>query len=170
MKQALCTVGFAALCLTLTASTVAQPTPDHLKCYKVKDTLNLAGTVDLDTPQFGTDPGCTISKAKLFCVPATKTVKQAANKATKMAITPQDVSGPNPGDRICYKIKCPTATIPDQQVTDQFGTRTLGKFKASMICTPAVKGTGPGEPTCVIGSCFAQGDLCEPCLPSVPPS
>ena len=46
---------------------------DHLKCYKVKDSLKLGGSADLDTPQFGMDPGCKISSAALFCVPATKT-------------------------------------------------------------------------------------------------
>ena len=44
------------------------------------------------------------------------------------------------GDRICYDVKCPKVIIDDQEVTDQFGTRTLTKFKAKMVCTPAVKG------------------------------
>src|SRR5437667_1295835 len=164
MKQALCTVGVTAVCLTWAASAAAQPVADHLKCFKVKDALNLAGTVDLDTPQFGADPGCTISKAKLFCVPATKTNVTVTDKSTGAPITPLPVGGPNPGDRICYKIKCPTA-VPDQQVTDQFGARTLSKFKASLLCTPAVQGVVAAAyaSTCAVATCSAEGDLCEPC-------
>ena len=75
--------------------------PDHLKCYKVKDPLKLAGTVDLDTPQFGVDSGCKISKAKLFCVPATKTNVAVTDKETKQPITPLPITGSDPGDRIC---------------------------------------------------------------------
>jgi hypothetical protein len=50
---------------------------------------------------------------------------------------------PAPVDRICYKVKCPIPPPPfppDQNVTDQFGNRTLMKFKAAFMCTPAVKG------------------------------
>jgi hypothetical protein len=136
---------------------------DHLKCYRVKDPLRLGGTVDLDTPQFGLDAGCRISKAKLFCVPATKTNVAVTDKATKQPITPLPVTGPDPGDRICYTVKCP-AGVGDQEVTDQFGTRTVSKLQASLVCVPAVKGvpttttTLPGCRTCWISvsdSCSA---------------
>ncbi len=131
-------LGAVALCLAWTGLARAQ-VPDHLKCYKVKDALNLAGSADLDTPQFGADPGCTISKAKLFCVPATKTNVAVVDRATGDPIAPQPIGGSDPGDRICYKIKC-TGAVADQPATDQFGSRTLGKFKASLLCTPAFKG------------------------------
>ena len=125
--------------LTLAASAGAQPVADHLKCYKVKDALSLAGMADLNTPRFGADPGCTISTAKLFCVPATKTNVSAIDKSTGNPIIPQPVAGPDPGDRICYKVKCPQS-VADQQVTDQFGTRILTKFKTVLVCGPAVTG------------------------------
>lgn len=130
-----------------------------LTCYKTKDALKLAGTADLDTPQFGVDPGCKISKAKLFCVPATKTSVSVLDKATGMAISPLPLSrAPQPGDQICYKIKCPTPLpIADQVVTDEFGSRTLAKFKGSMLCTPAVKGVA----YCGDGTIDA-GEQCEP--------
>ena len=113
---------------------------DHLKCYKVTDPLKLSGTADLDTPQFGPDAGCAISKkARLFCVPATKTNVAVVDKKTGTPLTPLPISGPDPGDRICYKAKCPN--IPaDQSVTDPFGNRTVSKLKATLLCTPAVKG------------------------------
>jgi hypothetical protein len=132
------------LLLTLAAPGGAQVS-DHLKCYKVKDALALKGTVDLDTPQFGLDPGCKISRAKLFCVPATKTNIAVTNKKTEQPITPLPIgggaSGARPDDRICYKVKCPEPFPPDTQATDQFGTRTFTKFKTQLLCTPAFKGS-----------------------------
>jgi hypothetical protein len=117
-----------------------QGIPDHLKCYKIKDPIVLKGVLDVDTPQFGADPGCTVSKAKLFCVPASKTVVSVEDKVTG-PITPLPVLGaPTSDDRVCYKLKCPVAPT-DQEVTDQFGTRTLDLVKTSYVCTPAVKGT-----------------------------
>lgn len=132
-----------ATAILLVAAPVGAALPDHLTCYKIKDALKLAGVVNLDSPQFGLAPGCKISSAKLFCVPAEKTVVSAADKATGAPIAPLPFSHPaSDGDRICYKVKCPTPATPiaDQQATDQFGARTLAKLKASMLCTPAVKG------------------------------
>jgi hypothetical protein len=129
---------------------------DHLECYKIKDPVKLNGFADLETPQFGLDPGCKIAKAKLFCAPATKTVLEASDGSTP--ITPVDFSAaPAPGDRICYAVKCPKEELPDQEVTDQFGTRTVEKLKAKMVCTPAVKGSS----FCGNGTIDA-GEQCEP--------
>jgi len=145
------------------AAPVRAQVPDHLKCYKIKDTLNLGGTADLDTPQFGVDPGCKISKAQLFCVPATKANVSVVNKKTRQSIAPLPFSGaPQPGDQICYKVKCPTplTPIPDQVVTDQFGNRTLTKLKASFVCVPAVKGTAYcGDGTIDAGEDCESSDL-----------
>jgi len=99
----------------------------------------------MNAPQFNVEPGCKIGKAKFFCVPATKTFVSANDKATK---PPTPIGAPLPVyapdstvDRICYKAKCPEPVVPpDSNVTDQFGNRTLTKFKTKMICTPAVKG------------------------------
>ena len=168
MSRATLVVGFVAGVLFVTAAGAQPAATDHLKCYKVKDSLKLAALVDLNSPQLGLEAGCKVSAAKLFCVPVTKTVREAVNKETKQPIVPQPVSGPDPGDRVCYRIKCPESAIPDQLVTDQFGTRTVQKFKASMLCTPAVKGSpvttttlpcGGAGPTCS-GSCPA-GQSCE---------
>ena len=150
--------------MSLVVTSAHSQVADHLKCYHVKDSLKLAGTVDLDTPQFGADAGCKISKATLFCVPATKTNVVVVDKATKQPITPLPVTGPDPGDRICYKVKCPAA-VADQEATDQFGTRTLSKFKVALVCMPAVKGapttttTTTTLPTC--GRCWISvSDSC----------
>jgi len=133
----------------------AQPINDHLKCYKVKDPLRLSGVVDLNGPQYGLEPNCKISRPLLFCVPVVKTVKSAFDTSTNppTPITPQPVPGPDPGDRICYRISCPPGPSISQLVTDQFGTRGvsgIGKgfhFQAFMLCTPAVKGAFPTTST-----------------------
>jgi hypothetical protein len=133
----------AAALLAVPVFVNAQAQNDHLQCYQVKDALNLAAVVDLNSPQFGLEAGCKVSKAKFFCVPAEKTVVSAENKSTGLPIVPLPVTGPDAGDRVCYKVKCPNPNvpIPDQPVTDQFGNRTVTKFKTSYLCTPAVKGT-----------------------------
>ena len=177
------------LCGTLLLSGLAQA-QDHEKCYKIKDALKLSANLDLATPQFGVDPGCIASKAKYFCVPGSKVVNSAIDKGTGLPIAPLPVyADPAPGDRICYKIKCPTAAIADQTATDQFGTRVLSKFKASFICTPAVKGAGfcgngvidPGEDcdglalgACTVGcrancTCTCETACCYVESPPLPP-
>ncbi len=95
------------LALAAPALVHAQAPNDHLKCYQVKDALNLAAVVDLASPQFGVEAGCKVGKAKYFCVPAEKIVISAEDKKTKLPIVPLPVSGPDAGDSICYKVKCP---------------------------------------------------------------
>jgi hypothetical protein len=126
--------------LVLSSSGPAGAADDHLKCYQIKDPLNLAAVVDLDSPQFGgLQAGCKVGKAKYFCAPAEKTVIFAEDKKTHSPISPLPVGGPDAGDRICYKVKCPTGlVIPEQPLTDQFGVRPVGKYKVSYLCTPAV--------------------------------
>jgi hypothetical protein len=160
MQSSALAIAPAVLLMVTLAAPLSAQVADHLKCYQMKDTLNLGGTADLDTPQFGVDPGCKIFRAQLFCVPAIKTNVSVVNKKTRQSITPLPFSGaPQPGDQICYKVKCPTplAPMPDQAVTDQFGNRTLTKFKASFLCTPAVKGAA----YCGDGTIDA-GEECEP--------
>ncbi len=125
----------------LIAGAVQAQTNDHLKCYQVKGDLKLKGLVDIETPQFGLEPGCKIKKAKFFCAPATKSNVDVVD-GEKQPITPLLLSAPPaPGDRICWQVKCPEPFPPDTEVTDQFGTQTLTKFKTKLLCTPAVKGT-----------------------------
>lgn len=137
-KVALSLVVAGALSL-IVSSAHAQ---DHEKCYKIKDPAKIKGIVDLTTPQFGLEPGCKLGPAKYFCAPASKTVISVTSAGVPIAPLPV-YADPAPGDRICYQVKCPVPPPPfppDQNVTDQFGNRTLQKFKASYVCTPAVVG------------------------------
>ena len=145
----------------LLGGSVQAQTDDHLQCYQVKGDLRLKGFVDIETPQFGLAPGCKITKPKFFCAPATKNSLAVVDSSTKQPITPLPFSAPPaPGDRICWKVKCPSAFPSDQVVTDQFGTQTLTKFRTRFLCTPAVKGTE----FCGDGSINGSED-CEPADP-----
>ena len=149
MTQTLRPSALVALGLVWLTSAAAQ-VPDHLKCYKVKDTLKkFAATADLDTPDLGLDPGCRISQTKYLCVPVTATNVSGTDRSG--VITPLPVSGSDPGTRICYRVKC-DAAVADQVAADQFGIRTFTKLKASLVCTPAVR-----DPSCPISdtrSCY----------------
>src|SRR5262249_40447184 len=134
------TIGLALVAMTLPPGGASEVT-DHLQCYKIKDPAKLKGLVNLTAPEIGAASGCKVSGAALFCVAASKAVVSAISNGT--ALTPLPYTGaPAETDRLCYKLTCPAAALPGQQATDQFGTRTLTNFKASMLCTPAVEGAG----------------------------
>ena len=121
--------------------TLAGAQYDHLKCFKAKDQKTFKkAAADLDAlqAQFGLENCAIKPKAKLVCVPVSKTVTALEDGQSL------DVSGDEQMfDRLCYKIKCPKGTIPPILFSDQFGSRTLEKFKAQMLCTPAIKGAPP---------------------------
>ncbi len=131
----------AVFMLSIVVSAIASAqVADHLECYKIRDPVKLRAFVDLDSPQFGLAANCKVSTAKLFCVPAEKAVISAVDKATRLPIAALPVTGPDAGDRVCYKVKCSEPFPPDTQVSDQFGTRTIKRLKTQMLCAPAVKG------------------------------
>ena len=87
------------------------------------------------------------------------------------------VNGPEPGERLCYKLKCPAVPPKDLAIIDSFGTRTVTLLgKTSFFCTSVTRqlppngacslaGTGVCGGTCPPGqTCFATGEDCT-CLP-----
>lgn len=139
----------AAAALLLLAGVAHGQIPDHLKCYSITDPLQLKGLVDLESPQFGLKPGCKIGRAKFFCVNAAKLVIEAIDAATGAAIVPSPLVGsPVPVDQICYPIRCQEPFPPDQDVTDQFGRRTVQKLRPKLLCGPARKGPPPPPEPC----------------------
>lgn len=109
---------------------------DHLKCYKIKG-VKLEATVDLDSPEFGLEQGCKISKPSMVCVPVSKTVTDASVELYPVNGEPQTE------DRICYKVECPQRAVPDTlRRVDQFGPHKLSRTRDFMLCTPAVKDCG----------------------------
>ncbi len=107
---------------------------DHYKCYKVRDLQRLKAIVNLDSPTFGLETGCVVTRTMKYCVPVMKTVVESS--------VPGGAFGPGQellDDRICYRLSCgPTLDI-SPVVEDQFGVRELTKFKPVEICTPARK-------------------------------
>lgn len=118
---------------------VARPTParaqvpDHLKCYKVKDSLAKT-TYSADLGGLIAEPGCTIKvPALMACVPSTK---------TNVNPTPPGGGGSGtPNAFGCYKIKCPKATLPTIPLDDQFGSRVVTPSTPKLLCAPAAATT-----------------------------
>jgi hypothetical protein len=161
----------AAVAALTTAAVAQGQVDDHLKCYGIKDPLDLRGLVDLDGKQFGLEEKCRIGEAELFCVPVTKRVRKVFDG--HKPIDPIDVFGPPaPGDRICYRIECSDSKDhwgkskkSKLTVTDQFGSRHVRKDDAELLCTPAFKGEPPATrcqdtfPLC--GGACATGGTCQ---------
>jgi hypothetical protein len=132
-----------AAATTLTAASVSlAQTFDHLTCFKAKDAAKFAATVNLDVLQDQFEPPgeCKVAgKAKLFCAPTQKEVTSFV--VDKQPSTPLTIAATGEAiDRVCYKVKCPKQDIASELVSDQFGSRDLSKFKAQLLCTPAIKG------------------------------
>lgn len=138
----------ALLLLTLGVPTAGAQTPDHMQCFKATDATlrHLRGTVDVEAPSIGVAPGCRLSKAKLYCVPARQNVQPATLFDGGRPLTELPYHGPDAAtERICYEVKCPsgTGTAPDRAITDRFGTHALSRMQTEMVCTPATSGTLP---------------------------
>lgn len=113
---------------------------DHLKCFKVKDSAKFTADATLSSLQaiFGAEECVLRGKGKLFCARVDKKVSNLVDKS-KPPLEPASFAGTVLEEgRLCYKIKCPKRTIATPLVvTDQFGSRDLGKFKPRLLCTPA---------------------------------
>ena len=125
------TLAATATLFLLVAAAQAQPVADHLKCYKVKDSQAKASyTADLGG--LIAEPNCIIKvPGNLFCTESTK---------TNVTPTPPggiDNTGPA-GRFLCYKIKCPKATVAPFQWHDQFGDRQLTPGTPKIVCAPEI--------------------------------
>src|SRR5690242_11768319 len=108
-----------AVTSVLLARVAAAQTDDHLKCYKIKDSGNFSAVINL-TSQVANETGCTVKvKGAMLCVPVTKQVVQT--DAPQTTHDGQQLTD----DRICYKMKCPKEVLPNQNVIDQFGARSV---------------------------------------------
>jgi len=154
----------AALLIAATAAS-AQPY-DHLKCFKFRDVQTFdSATADLETIEaaFPTQ-NCEIKKkAKHFCVPTSKDVT-SIDAGTDTPFGAQELVF----EQVCYKVKCPNVTIADQQISDQFGTRTVGRFKASLLCVPAVIGPPPTTSTTTTSTTTTTTTTTSTTLPVAP--
>jgi hypothetical protein len=173
------TAGVAVLALSGVAG--AQPVFDHMKCYPVRDTgLPRQYTADLhpkDLAKFTVEPGDTIvggalrpgcrirTPAKFFCT-------DVDPRNSRLATPPFDptqwtMRGPEAGDRLCYKLVCPSVSEKQLDIVDQFGSRRITvRQKPTWFCTPVLRPASPTEP-CTSGGDGQCGGLCpsgERCL------
>src|SRR5262249_15510350 len=79
--------------------TGAEPVADHLECYRVHDSGNINGSVDIDSEHFGLSKDCRIRRARFICAPAVKTVID-----TKVDPLLSVYGPPAAVDRICYEV------------------------------------------------------------------
>jgi sugar lactone lactonase YvrE len=105
---------------------------DHLLCYKARDPLALRALVDVATLDLGTLAGCTVTRGKLLCVPASTTVQ-------RLNVSPElPIAGTGADDaRVCYGVRCPRPHPGPTLVSDRFGSRTVGNPKPRLLCAPA---------------------------------
>jgi hypothetical protein len=158
----------------LAGTAVAQPQHlDHLKCYKIKDPANFSASVTLEAlqTQFGLEQCTMKGKGKFFCVPVDKTVTAYKDKTKPPLNGMSLVSQKLAEDRICYRLKCPKVAIPTIGVSDQFGTRDIGRFVPIMLCTPARKAVIDPPDDCLgtapecNGACPNSDEICRPVGP-----
>lgn len=146
MRVALVLIAFWLGCSFGTADAAA--VTDDLQCYKItnQSLKAIKAVVDLEAPSIGTSPGCKLTKPKLYCVPATTSVRPGTlvNGKQPLMPLPYGLMAAETA-RICYGVTCkkPSGTGPDSTVTDRFGTHAFGKLATQMVCAPAVQGSEP---------------------------
>lgn len=135
-----------AIAALFVRNAVAAELHDHLKCYKIKDSVAFGATVDLrplDVSDFGVDADCTVrGKGRQVCFAVNADV--TSTDATEIDLAGVDLTNAF----LCYSLRCPVATLPDfLTMSDRFGTRSVSSFRTSTICVPAVIGDPPPTTT-----------------------
>ena len=138
------------------ASVAAAVTPDHLRCYKVRDSAPRAFyAADVSGLAPGAT-GCRIAvPGQLLCVEATKTNVDPA--------PPGSGSGTAAGAFLCYKLKCPRSALSEITWSDQFGTRAVTPIGSKLLCAPAVSTTTSSTTTTTTllpPPCVGEGAPC----------
>lgn len=136
-----------ALVSVFAVSAHAQST--HLKCYKAKDPLLLRGPgpawLELDAGALGEEYCRIVGGFRLVCVPSAAEVngplegKMDGGPFTPLTPQPLPYEEVLEQNRLCYKIRCLGHPPIDTQTafTDQFGSRSLSRYKPYLVCGPA---------------------------------
>jgi len=167
------------------APATAQTVFDNMKCYKIRDTQPgkqyTADLVPKLTHDFSTElgdriiggvlkKGCRIRvPAKLFCI---EVEPQNAHDASPPYNPAQwTVDGPEPGERLCYKLSCPPTPQKDLAIIDAFGTRTIKLLgRTGYFCTSVTRQLPQGSECSLAGNGQCGGDCPagERCLAITP--
>ena len=134
----------------LVSVAAADAQDDHLACFKVEDS-QAKGKYTADIAGLVLERGCVVKlPAKMACFPATKS-----------NVTPTPPGGGatgTPNAFLCYKVKCPKATLPTLAGEDQFGSRTVTPSAAKLLCAPLA---GPTPTTTTIPFVPCPSDSCQ---------
>jgi hypothetical protein len=184
-RRLLRTTAAFGLAVLLADPARAQTLFDQMKCYKIKDaqpgkqyTADLAPKL---THDFALEPGdrivggvlqkgCRIKvPAKLFCI-------EVAPENTRDASPPYNpaqwtVPGPEPGERLCYKLLCPPVAPKELAIIDPFGSRTIRLLgRTAYFCTSVTRQL-PQNAECSLAGNGQCGGTCpagERCLATSP--
>lgn len=131
------------------ACIVPAPRFDHLKCYEAKDEIKVDNEFIARAlqEQFGVEKCRIHGRRRLFCIPVSK--ERVFPPAAEEGLFDDVPMTPLP-DRICYQVSCEWDKRK-QEVTDQFGNRTLVLGQPQWFCTPAIKGPPPPPECGLIG-------------------
>ena len=163
----------------------AQPVFDNMKCYKIRDAQQgkqyTADLVPKLTHDFSTElgdriiggvlqKGCRIRvPAQFFCIEVDPQNAHDANPPYNPA--QWTVDGPEPGERLCYKLTCPSVPRKDIPIIDAFGTRTITLLgRTSYFCTSVTRQL-PQNTGCSLAGNGQCGGTCpagERCLATSP--
>jgi hypothetical protein len=137
---------------------------DHLQCFKVKDTVNFAATVDLrpaDEPPFAVDADCRVKvRSRQLCIPVEKDLVEATGP--QLGVGGQELLNAF----LCYSVKCRDTDVPAAvQMSDQFGSRTLTGLRTTTVCAPAVYGVPATTTTTTI-----PAGIPRECADATPPA
>lgn len=124
---------------------------DHLKCYRINDSLRPTRYLADLRNQFGLEPGCVVmTPARVLCVETEKTI------ISSPAPPGGGPSGDPAGHFLCYFVTCKENEAPSTvNIEDQFGRRRVTVDKARLLCAPANKLIcGDGE--------IDAGEACDP--------
>ena len=158
--------------LVLAASTLpaAAQSYDHLRCFRVKDSVaSFAAITNLtprDSTNFPVASGCTLkARSRELCIPVDK---DRTDQGPSLEVSGSDLTSAF----LCYTAKCRGEALPDSLLmSDQFGSHPLSGFHTSRLCAPAILGFPPSPPprACTSatvpacdGTCGDQNFACAP--------
>ena len=181
-RALLATISMAGL---LASTAGAQTVFDNMKCYKIRDpqarkyyTADLIPKLTHDfSPELGdriiggsTIKGCRIRvPAQYFCI-------EVEPENTHEVVPPYNpaqwtVAGPEPGERLCYKLRCPSVASKNLPIIDSFGTRTITVLGTpSYFCTSVTRQL-PQNTACSLAGNGQCGGTCpsgQRCLAITP--
>jgi hypothetical protein len=148
-------LGSALLAAAMVMPTAAgAQTNDHLTCFGVKDSAPRAKYQAKLTTAAGSQTCIVKTPAKFACVPTTKS-----------DVTPAPPGGgPSSsasGSFLCYRAKCPKASV-SENAQDQFGNRLVLLKASRVLCAPAdVAAPTPGLPTSTTTTLPGQPNTCD---------